>query len=112
MKKEDFKDITLTIPAHVQEAMWWTSYDDYGDRYAEFDISLKISRKGKLEVWDMLGVWSGKWADKPFTPEEAWATIADWRPKADKLAQLAILEEQVYQLKKEIGEPNKKGWFK
>lgn len=110
MKKEQFKDITLTIPAHVQEALWWSNYDDYGDQYCEFDISLKISKDGKLEIWDMLGVW-GK-DNKPYTAEQAWETIAEWRPKADKLAQLEILEEQVYQLKKEIGEPKKKGWFK
>ncbi|MGB0317143.1 MAG: hypothetical protein ACPGCO_08285 [Flavobacteriaceae bacterium] len=112
MKKEQFKDITLTIPAHVLEALWWSNYDDFGERYAEFDLSLKVSKKGELEVWDMLGVWSGEWAEKPHTPEEAWALIADWRPKADKLAQLEILEEQVNQLKKEIGVPKKKGWFK
>jgi len=45
MKKEQFKEITLTIPAHVQEALWWTSYGE-GDKYTLILIYLlKLASK-------------------------------------------------------------------
>lgn len=110
MKKEKFKDITLTIPAHVQEALWWTSYGE-GDIYADFDISLKVSQKGQLEIWDLLETWGS--GNKPYTPEEAWAGIAEWRKTSDKHARIAELENELELLKREVAQaPVKKGWFK
>ena len=88
-------------------------------QYAEFDISITVSREGEIMVRDMLGVWSGDKCSVDLTPEEAWSIIRKWwENEQDNIAAVEYknkLEEQITKLQYEVEKLNKtakkKKWF-
>lgn len=119
MKKEQFKDITLTIPAHVQETMYWTQWVE--DVHAEFTLQLQMDKKGVLRIYDLMGHWQKakektvEWESGEL-PENAWQMVKDWRSSVDVETKKLKLQQQIDKLQAELNqlEPpvKKRGWFK
>jgi len=87
--------------------------------YHEFDISLTVSKDGKVMVRDMLGLWADDKYEEDLMPEEAWSTIRKWW--ADEEENIAAkqtkqdIKNQIAELQKDLETlettAKKKKWF-
>ena len=87
--------------------------------YHEFDISLTVSKNGKVMVRDMLGLWADDKYTEDLMPEEAWSIIRKWwadeeenisakQTKQDIKNQIAELQKDLETLETTA---KKKKWF-
>ena len=110
MKK--FKDITITIPAHVIQAMHDTQW--INSEFAEFCVQLNVDEKGNLVICDYMGYWDndkdGKQAwGRPL--DQAWQMIDEWYktlPHQKLQHEIEVLERQVADLNSELSKKKAK----
>ena len=94
--------------------------------YAEFDLSISVTKEGEILIRDMLGLWAGDRCSEDLTSEEAWTMIRKWwideaesrktlEAKAQLEFEIMMKQEEVSDLEEKVKALNKKAerkrWF-